>query len=275
MQMFHVFRNTPHGRERLLKTAYFCKKMHLSPVVYIPAHTKFLLYLENELVQVDLDQSYLHSPETAKEHVNDIMAEMGMASPRFFSPRHFSTPTLPDVPVSFNFMTCPNTISDLSAKAGSWYIGPRIKRILKAATFPVLIPSAVYKPFTNIAVMFGGSANAANSLRLAVRLRRLSGMPVTLYTAAEGRRGKKYYEKLMSKHALTGVFEQSVDNWHIFPQKEFIDNFYSIPHDALVIMGAYGHGAIRQLLFGSTLETIQSNLPNSLLIVGQNYRGTM
>lgn len=275
MQMFHVYKNTPHGRERLLQTAYFCKTMNLSPLVYIPAHTKFLLYLENDVIQVDLDKAYLRSPGTARDRVNAVMDDMQMAHARFFVPRHFSTPSLPDVPVGFNFMTCPDTISDLSAKVGRGYIGPRIRRIFKAATFPVLMPSLGFKPFTRIAVMLGGSANAVNALRLAVRLHRLSGMPVSLYTAEEGRRGKKYYEKLMDKNALTGVFAQTVSHWHLFSGKDFTDSLYMVPHDALVIMGAYGHGVMRQLLFGSTLETIQSTLPNPLLVVGPNYRGTM
>ncbi len=275
MQMFHVFRNTPHGRETLLQTAYFCKKMNVSPVVYIPAHTSFLLYMENEVVQVDLDKSYLQSPQTAREHVNEVMAEMGLAPPRFFVPRHFSTPSLPDVPVSFNFMTCPKTISNLSAKAGTGYIGPRIRRIFKAATFPILIPPPVFKPFNSIAVMFGGAANAVNAMRLAVRLNRFSNMPVSLYTAEEGRKGSKYYEKLLAKNALTNIFAQTVSQWHTFPMKDFTESLYMVPHDALVVMGAYGHGVIRQLLMGSTLETIQATLPNSLLIVGSNYRGTV
>ncbi len=273
--MFHVFRNTPHGREALLQTAYFCRKMRVSPVVYIPSHARFLLYMENDVIQVDLDPSYLRSPETAEAHVNAVMAEMGMELPRFFSPRHFSTPSLPDVPVSFNFMTCPEILSDRKGKSGAGYIGPRVRRIFKAAPFPLLIPQPVFKPFTSIAVMFGGSINAANALRLAVRLNRLSGMPVSLYTAEEGRRGKKYYEKLMGKNALTGVFAQTVSHWHLFPAKHFIENLFLIPHDALVVAGAYGHGAIRRLFRKSTLDVIQANLPNSLLIAGPDYRQTV
>ena len=274
MQMFHVFRNTPYGREALLHTAYFCKKMHITPVVYIPEYTKFLLYLENDVVQVDLDDSYLRFPGTAREHVNEIMAEMELDSHRFFVPKQFSSPSLPDMPVNFNFMSSPQTIADLSAKAGFGYIGPRIRRIFKAAVFPVLIPAPVFKPFKSIAVMFGGTMNTSNTLRLAVRLQRWSGMPVSLFTAEEGRRGKKYYEKQMAKDALTGLFAQTVSQWHIFPKKDFAESMYMIPHDALVVMGAYGHGVVRQLVMGSTLETIQSILPNNLLIVGPNYRGT-
>jgi nucleotide-binding universal stress UspA family protein len=44
-----------------------------------------------------------------------------------------------------------------------------------------------------------------------------------------------------------------------------------VPHDALVILGAYGHGLIRNLVFGSKMENIQSTIPNNLLIVGPNY----
>ena len=273
MQMLHVFRNTPHGREELLQTAHFSKTMQASPVVYIPEFTKFLLYLENDVVQVDLDKTFLRSPETAKAHVEEIMAEMNVDNWRFFVPRHFSTPTLPDVPVGFHFMGCPHTIADLRSKAGAGYIGPRIRRILASSTFPVLLFSPVFKPFTRIAVMFGGKANAATALRLAVRLHRLSGLPISMYTAEEGRRGRKYYEKLLAKNALTGIFAQSVSDWQIFPRKEFIENLYRIPHDALVVMGAYGHGTIRQLLMGSTVEIIQAHLPNSLLIAGPHYRG--
>ena len=36
-------------------------------------------------------------------------------------------------------------------------------------------------------------------------------------------------------------------------------------------MGAYGHGVVREMLFGSTMEMIQTHLPNTMLIAGPNY----
>jgi nucleotide-binding universal stress UspA family protein len=36
------------------------------------------------------------------------------------------------------------------------------------------------------------------------------------------------------------------------------------------VVGAYGHGVVRELLFGSKLELIQSVLPNNMLIIGPN-----
>ena len=48
------------------------------------------------------------------------------------------------------------------------------------------------------------------------------------------------------------------------------DNLFAVHHDALLIAGAYGHGLIKELFFGSKLERIQSTLVNSMLIVGPN-----
>jgi nucleotide-binding universal stress UspA family protein len=43
---------------------------------------------------------------------------------------------------------------------------------------------------------------------------------------------------------------------------------YDVPHDALMVLGAYGHGVIKDLLFGSKMEKIQSTVTNNLLIAG-------
>ena len=43
---------------------------------------------------------------------------------------------------------------------------------------------------------------------------------------------------------------------------------HTVPHDALVVVGAYGHGVARELFFGSKMELIQTVLPNPMLIVG-------
>jgi len=78
LKLLHIFRNTPFGREMLLGSSYFCKKTGVSPVIYIPEYLKFLMYFENDVVQVDLDKSFLKAPGTAKEHAVDIGRAQGM-----------------------------------------------------------------------------------------------------------------------------------------------------------------------------------------------------
>ncbi len=274
LQLLHIFRNTPLGRELLLQSAYFCHTLGVLPVIYIPQYIKFLMYFENDVVQVDLDSSYLRSPSTAREHVAETIRRQDLPEPKFLEPKNFTASTLPDIPVNFDFMCCPRTVSDLSSKIGLGYIGPRVRRIIHSARFPVLIGCSVYKPWKSISVFFGGSANAVKAVRLGFRLARLTGFPLDVFTQ-EGKRDRKYYEDVMEKENLKAEMDKYARQWRVYDSGDFIDNLYDVPHDALVIAGAYGHGVIKEVLFGSTLEKIQTHLPNTLLIVGPNYRAAM
>ncbi len=268
-QLFHIFRNTPLGRETLLQSLYFCKQVGATPVVYIPEHIKFLMYFDNDVVQVDLDDSYLTDPDTAEPHARQLLDDSGV-KPKFFTPKNFTASTLPDIPTNFDFMCCPRSISDLSSKIGLGYIGPRVRRIVTSARFPVLITSPVFKPWTRLAVFFGGSSNALNALKLGLRIARETGLPLDIFTQAENR-SREDYEAIIGEHDLTEELAKFKHRWIFFDKGDFETNLYDVPHDALVILGAFGHGLIRNLVFGSKMEKIQSTIPNNLLIVGPHY----
>ena len=268
-QLFHIFRNTPLGRETLLQSLYFCRKLEVTLVIYIPETTKFLMYFENDVVQIDLDESYLTAPETARQHADKIVKGSG-CTPRFLKPKHFTASTLPDIPTNFDFMCCPRSISDLSTKIGLGYIGPRVRRIVKSARFPVLITSPVYKPWQSITVFFGGSLNALNAFRLGLRISRSTGMPLTLFTQSEKGAQSKYRE-IIEDAGLGKELAEDVQGWRFFEQGKFEENLYDVAHDALVVLGAYGHGIIKDIVFGSKMEMIQSVISNNLLIAGPNY----
>lgn len=268
-QLFHIFRNTPLGRETFLQSLYFCKQMGSTPIVYIPQFIKFLMYFDNDVVQIDLDDSYLTDPASAEPHARTL-AESHDLQYKFFTPKNFTASTLPDIPTNFDFMCCPRSISDLSSKIGLGYIGPRVRRIVTSARFPVLVTSPVFKPWTRLAVFFGGSANALNALKLGLRIARETGMPLDIFTQAE-KRSRKDYEDIIRANHLAEEVEQLEARWVFFEKGAFETNLYEVPHDALVILGAFGHGLIRNLVFGSKMEKIQSTVSNNLLIVGPLY----
>ena len=268
-QLFHIFRNTPFGRETFMQSLYFCKQIDATPVVYIPQFTKFLMYFDNDVVQVDLDESYLTDPDTAEAHARELIAQHDL-TPKFFTPKHFTASTLPDITSNFDFMCCPRSISDLSSKIGLGYIGPRVRRIVTSARFPVLVTSTVYKPWQSLSVFFGGSANAVNALKLGMRIARETGKPLDLFTQ-EDNRSREDYEAVIRDHGLSEELGRLQRQWVFFDKGAFETNLYHVPHDALVILGAYGHGLIRDLVFGSKMEKIQSTIPNNLLIVGPHY----
>ncbi len=268
-KLFHIFRNTPIGRETLHQSIYFCNTVGVVPVIYIPKFTKFLMYFENDVVQIDLDESYLTSPDTAIKHATELV-EQGGLKPSFLKPKHYTASTLPDIPTNFDFMCCPRSISELSSKIGLGYIGPRVRHIVRSARFPVLITSPVYKAWKSLTVFFGGSANAVNALKLGLRISRISGMPLNIFTQEENRH-RDSYKRVLKDEKLEEEINRHVSRWQVFKKGNFEENLYEVPHDSLVILGAYGHGLIKDIVFGSKMEKIQSTISNNLLIVGPKY----
>ncbi|MBA3008911.1 MAG: universal stress protein [Proteobacteria bacterium] len=267
-KLLHIFRNTPFGRETFLQSLYFCKTIKAYPVVYIPKSDKFLMYFSNDAVQVDLDHSYLNSPETAKAHAEALFEEAGI-NPMFYEPKNFTASTLPDVSTNFDYLCCPRSVSDLSSKIGLGHIGPKVRRIIKHATFPVLISSPVFKSWTGISVFFGGSENAVKSLTLGLKIAMASGLPLNLYTLIE-KNGEDYYREVVQKRNMESLVDKYVTKWHFYENEAFDTMLYEVPHDSLIVLGAYGHGIIKELLLGSKMEIIQSTVTNNLLIVGPN-----
>jgi nucleotide-binding universal stress UspA family protein len=267
-RLLHVFRNTPLGRETLLQSYYFCKNLGVTPHLYIPVTTQFLLYFDHDAVQVDLDGSYLTAPQTAEANAESLAQQTGV-KPCYVVPKSYTASQLPDVPTNFNYMVCPRTISDLSVKLGLGYIGPKVRRIVKSAEFPVLLSSMVFKPWKSIMVFYGGSQNANKALRWGLHLQRLTGYPLDMFTYTKNH-DKDYFKQQLQDAGLMDAVRQNVRTWHETGEGAFEENLNIVPHDAFLVVGAYGHGLVKELLFGSKMETLQAWMPNNILVIGPN-----
>jgi hypothetical protein len=267
-QLFHVFRNTPFGREILLQSVYFCNHVDASLRVYIPEFSQFLMYFQNEIATIDLDGSYLRDPETARQHAEQIIAESGLKA-GFVGPKGKTASTLPDLPVDFGYMTCPRSISDLSSRISLGHIGPKVRAIINNAGFPVLVPTSVFKPWESITVFFGGSQNAVKALRLGLELADKTGFPLMLFTQTD-QQPKDHYEAVLEQHGLYRAVEEKNAEWLFYEKGPLKHNLYDVPHNSLVVVGAYGHNVIKGMLFGSFMEEVQTVLPNNMMIVGPN-----
>ncbi len=272
-RLLHVFRNTPLGRETLLQSLYFCNTLAANLHIYVPKATQFLMYFDHDAVQVDLDGSYLMSPATAVAHV-EALAEQNHIKPTFLTPKNYTASQLPDIPTNFNYMCCPRSISDLSSKIGLGYIGPKVRRIVKSSTFPVLITSPSFKKWKSICVFYGGSNNANKALSWGISLSIKSGYPLDMFTYTDGR-NEGYFDEQIKAAEMTEKVKRHVRNWHKISEGKFEESLYTVDDDALLVVGAYGHGLIKDFLFGSKMETIQSWMPNNTMLVGPNctYRG--
>ncbi len=269
-QLFHIFRNTPLGRETLLQSIYFCQQVDIEPIIYVPEYTKFLMYFENEVIQIDLDSSYLTAPDTARQHAAELVEQGGFKA-RFYTPKHYTASTLPDINTAFDYMCCPRSISDPISKISLGNIGYKVRKIVNAASFPILLTSPVFKEWHSITVFFGGSVNAINALRLGLTISESSGLPLNMVTQLEKKNTRSDYEAMVRAENLENRLNRNLNKWIFFDKGTFEESLYDVPHDSLVVLGAYGHGLIRDLLFGSKMELIHTTIYNNLLIVGPNY----
>ena len=98
-KLFHIFRNTPLGRETLLQSIYFCQKIGVLPTIYIPEFTKFLMYFENDVVQVDISlvrSIYVkigkRGQKNEKQYQTDNITPETLAGNRIYCSSHITSP---------------------------------------------------------------------------------------------------------------------------------------------------------------------------------------
>jgi hypothetical protein len=267
--LLHVYRNTSMGRETYLHSLYFCKKLNIALMVYIPPKTHFSMNLDNIKIRIDLDESYLNSPNSAVGRVKGL-AKSNRVDVSIISEKSSCLSGLPDLHKAVSFMTCPRSISDLSSRIRLGFIGARVRQIVQAARFPVLITSPVFKPWKNITVLFGGSENSLNALRFGIHIAKRTGLPLNMLTYIE--QDPSFYRNAIAAGGLTQDVKLTVADWHHCESGNFEENLYAVHHNSLVIVGAYGHGRVKEVLFGSKLEIIQATLTNNLLVAGPRVR---
>ena len=266
--LFHVFRNTPLGREVLLQSIYFCTMLDLCLCIYVPESNRFLMQLDNDIIPVDLDQSYLTSPETAVSNSTELV-ERHQVKCEWINAERYAKSTFPCIRNTFDFMCCSRSIQNGSAKIRLGHIGSKVRRILSTAPFPLLISSPVYKPWHSITAFFEDWDTSGDVLQLGLRLSQTSGLPMDIFTSKEGNGDRPPKSGLQAIDVREDLAKLRC-TWHQYDTQNFVENLYKVSHEALVVVKCSGKRGIRE--YSSTMEKIQSTIPNNLLIVGPKYR---
>lgn len=267
--LLHIYRNIPYGRETLLSSIYFSKMVDTELNIYIPKFKKFNMYFEHKAVQVTLDGSYLASPETAEKNLKSILSEQNVQA-TILNTNEFSASSLPDVPTDFSYMTCPRSISGLLNKIYPGQIGPVVRDIILNSTFPVYLPSIIFKPWESIVIMFNGTEASIKGAELGFSLFEKTKLPLYIFTQAE-EYDKNWYEKKLTSFEAGKKIIESTNEWFFFDSGDFEINLFCIPHNALIVAGIFKHSLLKGITFGSKLEIIQSTLPNNFLFVGPYF----
>ena len=85
-------------------------------------------------------------------------------------------------------------------------------------------------------------------------------------STAEVEAGEEYLERIAQSLRNQGVSVETAITHSSSPQKEIVRYAKEIAPD-LVIMGAHGHGGLKDLIFGTTISPVRHHLPVPMLIV--------
>jgi len=133
------------------------------------------------------------------------------------------------------------------------HIGSTIERVARASSKPCLVTSRKFKPVEKVVMAFDGGASCYKSLDFVTRSKLFKGLEVHLVSVPEDRGedfALKHLKEAESRLEAAGFTPQC----HMLPgvPEDVISRYVEDEGMDMLVMGAYGHSRIRQLLIGST-----------------------
>lgn len=135
------------------------------------------------------------------------------------------------------------------------HLGGTLERVLRAATRPVLIASRAFQPIGKVLLAFDGSPSSRKAVDLVARNALFEGLEChVVMAAAEDRAATVHMDWA---HTLLDALEVA-HRTEIIPgnAEEVIGGYVERHGIDLLVLGAYGHSRIRELLLGSTTTAL-------------------
>jgi nucleotide-binding universal stress UspA family protein len=269
--IFHIFLNSPLGRENLLQTAFLTEQLKpRSLSIFIPTHDQCVMYYDGTVTTLELDPSYIEYHETAQNHAEAVLKQFDLRYD-FYEPSSFTGGMIPEIPDEWAIVVCPRAISRKSGRIGLGHIGPKVRSILLHAPFPLFIPAGASKSWNRVVVLFGGSDHGTTAATIADQIALRAKVPLEIHTQL-GDATHDQCKSILAKLKIKDRIDRGHVLWRLFDSCTLEENLYNIPHDSLVVVGTGKHSLVQEFLFGTTLEKIQALLPNPLVVCGPKCR---
>ncbi|MHC8491184.1 universal stress protein [Thalassospira sp. SM2505] len=131
------------------------------------------------------------------------------------------------------------------------HLGSNLERVVRAATKPVLVASRAFKPINKFLIAFDGGESVMKAVRHIAAGKLFADLPCTLLSV--GKATDILQEKLDQAAAILRNSGYSVDAGFASGEPEDVIKAKIEADDiGLLVMGAYGHSRIRNLIIGST-----------------------
>lgn len=131
------------------------------------------------------------------------------------------------------------------------HLGSNLERVVRSCQHPVLVSSRAFAEMKNFVLAFDGGSSAKKAVEYTASQPLLKGMHCYLLYVGSGN-AKIEAALADAKNTLEAAgFEVTIEQRDGDPEK-VIGDVVEQDHIDLLVMGAYGHSTIRQMIVGST-----------------------
>ena len=145
------------------------------------------------------------------------------------------------------------------------HLGREVERVVRSVHRPLLVASRTFQPIQRVLVAYDGSATTRKALAMVAESPLLRGLDILLVTVGGGEGSERELGDAArvldgaGLHATTEVIDGHPDEaLAAYVDRQRID---------LLVMGAYGHSRIRQLIVGSTTTAVMRNCQVPVLLL--------
>jgi nucleotide-binding universal stress UspA family protein len=150
--------------------------------------------------------------------------------------------------------------------AGEERVDGIVQTVIRGSVRPVLVAGSSFREVQHILVAFDGSIHAARALSVAADLGSRPGVRTTLVNIAASEEAGN--DTLLPAEAFLYHHDVTPQKRIVLGSKpsELICELVVSAGADLLVMGAYGHRPIREMLFGSTTERVLSHCGSTVIL---------
>jgi nucleotide-binding universal stress UspA family protein len=135
------------------------------------------------------------------------------------------------------------------------HLGSNLERVVRSCQHPVLVASRAFDKMQSFVLAFDGGASAKKAVNYVTNQPLLKGMHCYLLYVGSGN-AKIEAELAKTEATLKAAgYEVTIEHRDGDPEK-IIGDIVAQDHIDLLVMGAYGHSSIRQMIVGSTTSAM-------------------
>lgn len=147
-------------------------------------------------------------------------------------------------------------------------IGSTVERVIRHSIKPCLVTSSTFTPITRIVCGYDGSGHSSKALHEAIELALALGAPLVILTVAEDRDVTEAREIAEDGIRLARAHECAAGNLVVQGRADqaLLTKAEELGCD-LIVVGAYGHSRIREMILGSTTQNLVTRARLPVLLV--------